>query len=116
MTNWEDAIAGNRSTTQGRVLVNGLDIHDNFNPMRDEIGYVPQPDIIHMELNVYEAPDYAARLRMPSDSTKKELHQRIMELLEDLDLTLRKDAQISGLNCGLQKRVSIGIELLTKRG
>ena len=109
-----DAIAGYRPATQGRVLVNGVDIYENFAVMRDEIGYVPQRDIIHMELTVYQALDYAARLRMPRDTTKEERHQRIMDVLEDLDLTHRKNVQISGLSGGQQKRVSIGVELITK--
>lgn len=111
-----DAIAGYRPATHGRVLVNGIDIYRNFDAIRNEIGYVPQRDIIHMELTVYQALDYAARLRMPRDTSKEERHQRIMEVLEDLDLVHRKDVQISGLSGGQQKRVSIGVELLTRPG
>ncbi len=111
-----DAIAGYRPATHGNVLVNGTDIYKHFDAIRNDIGYVPQKDIIHMELTVYQALDYAAQLRMPADTTAEERHKRVIEVLEDLDLLHRKDVQISGLSGGQQKRVSIGVELLTKPG
>ena len=111
-----DAIAGYRPATHGQVFVNGIDVYQNFDAIRNEIGYVPQKDIIHMELTVYQALNFAAQLRMPNDTTKEERHKRIMEVLNDLDLTHRKDVQISGLSGGQQKRVSIGVELLTRPG
>ena len=111
-----DAIAGYRPATQGRVFVNGTDVYQNFDAVRNDIGYVPQRDIIHMELTVYQALNFAAQLRMPKDTSKAERHKRIMEVLDDLDLTHRKDVQISGLSGGQQKRVSIGVELLTRPG
>ena len=112
-----DAVAGYRpATAPSRVLVNDIDIYQHFDSIRNDIGFVPQKDIIHMELTVYQALDYAAQLRMPSDTTPEERHKRVMEVLEDLDLTHRKDVQISGLSGGQQKRVSIGVELLTKPG
>ena len=111
-----DAIAGYRPATHGTVEVNGINVYKNFDAIRNEIGYVPQKDIIHMELTVFQALDYAAQLRMPPDTTKAERHKRIEEVLADLDLSHRKDVQISGLSGGQQKRVSIGVELLTKPG
>jgi ABC-type multidrug transport system ATPase subunit len=111
-----DAIAGYRPATHGRVLVNDIDVYRNFDAIRNDIGFVPQRDIIHMELTVYQALDYAAQLRMPPDTSKEERHKRVVEVLEDLDLVHRKDVQISGLSGGQQKRVSIGVELLTKPG
>ncbi len=111
-----DAIAGYRPATHGRVLVNGTNVYKNFDAIRNFIGFVPQKDIIHTELTVFEALDFTAQLRMPPDTSKAERHQRVMEVLEDLDLAHRKDVQISGLSGGQQKRVSIGVELLTKPG
>ena len=111
-----DAIAGYRPATHGAVLVNGVNIYQHFDAIRDQIGFVPQKDIIHVELSVYQELDFAARLRMPADTTPAERHTRIMEVLDNLDLTHRKDVQISGLSGGQQKRVSIGVELLTKPG
>ncbi|MBI5934301.1 MAG: FHA domain-containing protein [Chloroflexi bacterium] len=111
-----DSIAGYRPASHGKVFVNGIDVYQNFDAIRNEIGYVPQKDIIHMELTVYQALDFAAQLRMPKDTTSAERKKRIMEVLADLDLTHRKDVQISGLSGGQQKRVSIGVELLTRPG
>ncbi|MFN8424907.1 MAG: FHA domain-containing protein [Anaerolineales bacterium] len=112
-----DAVAGYRpATPPSKVYVNDIDIYQNFDAIRNEIGFVPQKDIIHMELTIYQALDYAAQLRMPGDTSAEERHKRVMEVLADLDLTHRKDVQISGLSGGQQKRVSIGVELLTKPG
>jgi ABC-type multidrug transport system ATPase subunit/pSer/pThr/pTyr-binding forkhead associated (FHA) protein len=111
-----DAIAGYRPATHGKVQVNDIDVYKNFDAIRNEIGYVPQKDIIHMELTVYQALDFAAQLRMPKDTSKAERHKRVMKVLEDLDLTHRQDVQVSGLSGGQQKRVSIGVELLTSPG
>jgi ABC-type multidrug transport system ATPase subunit/pSer/pThr/pTyr-binding forkhead associated (FHA) protein len=112
-----DAVAGYRpATPPSKVLVNDIDIYTHFDAIRNDIGFVPQKDIIHMELTIYQALDYAAQLRMPGDTSTEERHKRVMEVLADLDLTHRKDVQISGLSGGQQKRVSIGVELLTKPG
>jgi ABC-type multidrug transport system ATPase subunit/pSer/pThr/pTyr-binding forkhead associated (FHA) protein len=111
-----DALSGYRPATHGRVLVNGVDIYQHFDAIRSQIGFVPQKDIIHTELTVYQALDYAGRLRMPPDTAPEERRQRVMEVLQDLDLVHRKDVQIGGLSGGQQKRVSIGVELLTRPG
>jgi len=111
-----DAIAGYRPATDGDVYVNELSVYENFDAIRNDIGFVPQRDIIHMELTVFQALNYAAQLRMPPDTTKQERNARIDEVLDDLDLAHRRDVQISGLSGGQQKRVSIGVELLTKPG
>ena len=111
-----NAIIGYKPATQGQVLVNGTNVYRNFDAVRNDIGFVPQRDIIHMGLTVYQALDYTARLRMPRDTSKAERHKRILEVLEDLDLLHRKDSPISKLSGGQIKRVSIGVELLTSPG
>lgn len=112
-----DAIAGYRPATHGKVIVNGtIDVYKEFDAIRSTIGYVPQKDIIHMELTVFQALDYAAQLRMPADTTREERIKQIEEVMQELDLSHRRDTQISQLSGGQQKRVSIGVELLTKPG
>lgn len=111
-----DSIAGYRPATHGEVTVNGTNVYENFDAIRDIIGFVPQKDIIHMELTVFDALDYTAQLRMPPDTTDEERHTRVEEVMETLDIAHRRDNQILALSGGQQKRVSIGVELLTKPG
>jgi ABC-type multidrug transport system ATPase subunit len=101
---------------KSRVLVNGKNLYTHIDEYRSEMGYVPQEDIIHRELTVYRALDYAAQLRMPADTTKKERHQRVMEVIEELGLKKQWQNPLTALSGGQRKRVSMGVELLTKPG
>ncbi len=109
-----DALNGFRPATSGHVYVNGIDLYKNFNAYRTEIGYVPQKDIVHMELTVEDALQFAAKLRMPADTTPAERHQRVEEVMRELMLIQRRNLPIKSLSGGQLKRVSIGVELLTK--
>ncbi|MGD8793742.1 MAG: FHA domain-containing protein, partial [Anaerolineae bacterium] len=101
---------------KSRVLVNGKNLYSHMDEYRSEMGYVPQEDIIHRELTVYKALDYAAQLRMPSDTSKKERHDRVMEVIEELGLKRQWKNPLTALSGGQRKRVSMGVELLTKPG
>ena len=109
-----DALNGLRPATSGSVLVNDHDLYKNFNLYRTELGYVPQDDIIHRELTVTQALDYAARLRLPADVTRAERKQQIQAVLQDLELREREHLRVQSLSGGQRKRVSIGVELLTQ--
>jgi ABC-type multidrug transport system ATPase subunit/pSer/pThr/pTyr-binding forkhead associated (FHA) protein len=110
------ALSGYHPATSGAVLLNGIDLYSNFGAYRSQVGFVPQSNIIHMELTVYEALDYSARLRLPSDMSQMERERRTAEVLDALGLTKCKDQPIHSLSGGEQKRVSIGVELLTEPG
>lgn len=109
-----DALNGSRPATSGVVLVNGIDLYRNYNAYRSQIGYVPQKNIVHTDLTVAEALDFAAQLRMPADTSSEERQQRLQEVLEELALTHRRHTPIKNLSGGQLKRVSIGVELITR--
>jgi len=102
-------LLGVERTTQGVVYLNGEDLQKNFNLYRNQIGYVPQDDIIHRELTVTEVLTYAAKLRLPPDT---DLQQVVEQALAAIKMTHRRQALISDLSGGQRKRVSIGVELL----
>lgn len=109
-----DALNGFRPATGGTVLVNGHDLYRYFGTYRTQIGYVPQDDIIHSELTVAQALDYAARLRLPADFSEKERQEQVNRVLGELELTPRRNVLVKHLSGGQRKRVSIGVELLTR--
>ena len=109
-----DSISGLRPPTTGYVRYNGLDYYDNVEIYRNSLGYVPQDDIVHPELTVEETLYFTARLRLPEDTRRGEIRERIGNVLEVLELVERRNTQVRRLSGGQRKRVSIGVELLTE--
>ena len=109
-----DALNGFRRATSGQVLVNGMDFYQNYDMFRNDIGYVPQKDIVHLELTPEQALEYSAQLRMPPDTQPAERKKAVDSTLAELGLSERRNLPISLLSGGQLKRVSIGVELLTK--
>ncbi len=102
-------LLGIEAPSKGVVYLNGTDLRQNFNIYRTQIGYVPQDDIIHMNLSVEEVLRYAAQLRLPPDI---DLNAVVEQALSDIKMTHRRTASIENLSGGQRKRVSIGVELL----
>jgi ABC transport system ATP-binding/permease protein len=107
-----DALNGLRPAREGSVLYNGVDYYRNLAAFNTQLGYVPQEDIVHRDLTVERALYYAARLRLPSDFTREQIQWRIDEVLEDVEMTERRNLLVSKLSGGQRKRVSIALELL----
>lgn len=99
---------------EGHVLINGHNYYEEIDKFRDQIGYVPQSDILHMALTVEKALDYAAQLRLPNDVTKAERKERIANVLETVSMNtdVIRQTQIKKLSGGQRKRISIAAELL----
>jgi ABC-type multidrug transport system ATPase subunit/pSer/pThr/pTyr-binding forkhead associated (FHA) protein/ABC-type transport system involved in multi-copper enzyme maturation permease subunit len=110
------ALNGFRPARRGAVLVNGDDLYRNFDAFRTNLGYVPQDDIIHMDLPVQRALQYAAKLRLPADMSNAERGARVVDVMDTLGLSDRAQVPVRNLSGGQRKRVSMGVELLTKPG
>ncbi|MGJ8657963.1 MAG: ATP-binding cassette domain-containing protein [Akkermansiaceae bacterium] len=107
-----DALCGMRPASEGTVTIGGVSNLVLAQKYPGTIGYVPQDDIVHQELSVYAAFWYSGKLRLKLES--KELKTLIDRTLETLGLTEHRKKIISTLSGGQRKRVSIGIELLSK--
>ncbi|MEQ8174794.1 MAG: FHA domain-containing protein [Syntrophomonadaceae bacterium] len=107
------ALTGMNPANSGEILINGRNLYEEYQIFKSMIGYVPQEDIVHMDLTVDEVLTYSARLRMPDDTTMDEIRNRVGQVLKDLELESRRDVLVRNLSGGQRKRVSIGVELLT---
>ena len=109
-----NALTGKRPATAGTVLYDNRDLYQNYDSLRDRIGLVPQDSVTHDALTAREALGYAAELRFSSDVGAQERRQRIEAVLGDLEMSGHGDTRIERLSGGQNKRVNIGLELLTK--
>ncbi|RYZ66142.1 MAG: FHA domain-containing protein, partial [Proteobacteria bacterium] len=104
--------------TSGQVRINGEDLYSVYDALRGSIGYVPQDDLVHPELTVFEAVRYSAKFRLPPDFSEEEINQRVEATLRDLGLESLRNLQIGKpekkvLSGGQRKRVNIALELVT---
>jgi ABC-type multidrug transport system ATPase subunit len=106
-------IAGATCPTSGSISFEGHDIHAQFASLRSRIGMVPQDDVVHRQLTVSQALNYAAELRLPPDTSKKDRAQVVGQVIEELGLTKHADTRVDKLSGGQRKRASVALELLT---
>jgi len=112
------ALNGYLPPSNGIVRINGEDLYNIYDNLRGSIGYVPQDDLVHAELTVFEAVKYSARFRLPPDYSDEEIDARVEQTIKDLGLEGVKNLQIGKpekkvLSGGQRKRVNIALELVT---
>lgn len=108
------ALNGYQPASRGQVRLNGIDFYSHPDLFQTVIGYVPQSDIVHIDLQVESALRYAAWLRLPPDTTELEVMGLVVRVLEEMGLTHRRHHLVRTLSGGERKRVNIGVELLTR--
>jgi ABC-type multidrug transport system ATPase subunit len=108
-----EALAGVRPVDSGEVLFDGVELSRNVHAFRSVLGYVPQDDIIHADLPLARTLLYAAALRLPSSSSRRDAEAAVARALDALELREQADVAVRDLSGGQRKRASIAVELLT---
>lgn len=108
------SLCGHTAPSSGCVLLNETPLYRSYEMFRRIIGYVPQDDILHAELSVFDSLDYIARQRLPADTSVEQRGKIIRTTIEELGLSHVQDSLIRQLSGGQRKRVSIGAELITR--
>ena len=105
-------LCGVHQLTAGRVTVDGEPVQSRL----DDLGYVPQDEIVHRLLTVREALSYAAELRLPLDSRAEDRSAAVNRVLDEVGLARHADTRIGDLSGGQRKRVGVASELISQPG
>src|SRR6202795_1521061 len=108
-----EILAGLQTTSHGEVRHDGV-VRGARDHANSRIGYVPQDDIIHLDMPLRRTLRYAARLRLPAGTSAAEADRIVEETMADLDLADRAEVPVRALSGGQRKRASIAVELLTR--
>jgi energy-coupling factor transporter ATP-binding protein EcfA2 len=78
------------------------------------VGYVPQEDIVPLELPLRRTLRYAAAVRLPPSCTKASIDDLVDDTMDALGLADHGHVPVGSLSGGQRKRASIACELLTQ--
>ena len=102
-------ITGYLSATEGRVLVDGMDVLEKPNEVKRKIGYLPELPPLYLDMTVTEYLRFVAELKkMP----KKEFLNGLDKILDVVQIVDVKDRLIKNLSKGYKQRVGLAQALI----
>ena len=110
-TTFVNAVMG-YEPAQGQIRYKGIDIYEEYEQMKYEIGYVPQQDLLRMSDVVYDTIMNAAQMRLPSRLSQAEREERVEKTIRLLGLDRVRDSLVGKLSGGQRKRLSIAVEYI----
>lgn len=111
-----NVLNGTLPLDDGKITINGFDIHEDKEVIRGVIGYVPQDDLLIEELTVYQNLYYNAKLCF-RNYTEEELNDVVDQTIVDFDLDEARNFKVGSplnkyISGGQRKRLNIALELM----
>ncbi len=111
-----NVLSGIDSPTEGKVLINNINLHTEKEKLEGVIGLIPQDDLLIEELTVFENLYYNAKLCFKNKSDE-EITLLVHKTLSNLGLFDRKDLKVGSplkktISGGQRKRLNIALELI----
>jgi ABC transport system ATP-binding/permease protein len=111
-----NVLNGTHRPSSGRVLINGINIHEHPEKLEGIVGFIPQDDLLIEDLTVFENLYYSARLCFGHYTSEQ--HAEVVErVLLNLGLSEIRHLKVGSplekeISGGQRKRLNIGLELL----
>jgi ABC-2 type transport system ATP-binding protein len=97
-------LAGLIPPSEGRVVIDGVDVADAPDAFKSRIGYLPEDPPLYLDMTVSAFIAHIGRLR---GMTAADVQRRVPEVMALTDISDRKDQVIGTLSHGYRKRVGI---------
>ncbi len=109
-------LIGKYPLNNGKITINGYDIHKNKEKLEGLIGFVPQDDLLIEELTVYQNLYYNAKLCFGTYN-EEQIIKAVFKVLKELDLFEIKHLKVGNplnkfISGGQRKRLNIALELI----
>lgn len=101
--------------TTGTIMINGQEA--SIDSIKDQVGFVPQDDIVYAELTVLENLMFSGKFRLPKGTPDEAIEELAESTLANLGLSRVANSPVGdvhrrGVSGGEKKRVNIGLELM----
>ena len=103
---------GHQATSGGSLLFGGHPILSNPAILNGLVGYVPQNMSLHETLTVRQVVWFAAKLRLPTDTTAAEINNHVDAALNSMGIESLAGQKVSSISGGERKRVELASELV----
>lgn len=97
-------VTGYISATEGSVKVNGFDIYDEPEKVKECIGYLPEQPPLYPDMKVWEYLDFVADLKKVKKSEKEKMLRKVTRATKIQDVSERL---IKHLSKGYKQRVGL---------
>ena len=103
-------LTGFMAASEGRVLVDGIDIFENPIGVKKKIGYLPETPPLYGEMKVRKYLEFVAALR---GSSRSEVTHQAHKAIEQTHLESVQERLIQNLSKGFRQRVGLAQALVT---
>ena len=110
-TTFVNAVMGYEKAN-GTIVYDNVDVYQEYDRMKYEIGFVPQQDLLRGSDTVYDTLSNAAEMKLPRSMSAQERENRINNVLEELGLKRERETLVTKLSGGQRKRLSIAVEFI----
>lgn len=103
-------IVGLQKPTSGTIIFNGIDVSENPDHLKQNLGFLPQDFGVYPKVSAYDLLQHIALLKGISNSTER--NNQILNLLEKVNLSDFKNKEVHTFSGGMRQRFGVAQALL----